>query len=346
MLIIGSFPEGMHSELDSRKEYGETKARQWRDLFVSHKEALSSIAQPQAEEQNKGNISGTVADENGDVIPGAEVVLGGDTTYVRRTVVADQNAFFQFRDLASGGSYYVIVAATGFATWKSQVLHLDPGQFLILDHVTLKVDGGPISVTVTAFPTEIATEEVRIAERQRVLRFIPNFLVVYDRDPAPLTAKLKFELAFRVAIDPVTFVGVAGFAAINQGANTPNFPQGLKGYGQRAGVLYADGFTDLMLGGALLPSVLHQDPRYFYQGTGTTKSRLPHALFSPFWSRGDNGKWQPTIPALAVISRQRPFRKPTIRPRTRDPDWYLVILRSEPESAWSADLRRSFFCAS
>ena len=254
--------------------------------------------QVSAGEARNGNISGTVTDENGDLIPGAEAVLSNDAPYVRQTVVADENGSFEFRNLEPGGAYSVAVTATGFARWKSPVLHLDPGQFLILDHVELKVDGGPISVTVTASPVEIATEEVRIAEHQRVLGFIPNFLVVYDSNPAPLTAKLKFRLALRVAIDPVTFIGVAGFAAINQGANTPNFVQGLKGYGQRAGALYADGFTDLMLGGALLPSLLHQDPRYFYRGTGTTKSRLLHALLSPFWCRGDNGKWQPNYSSL------------------------------------------------
>lgn len=265
---------------------------------ASTQERDNEAVSPQTGEQQKGSISGTVTDENAEVIPGAEISLGSDSPNVRRTVIADQNGFFQFSKLESGSSYHVTVAANGFASWRSQVLHLDPGQFLFLNDVALKVDGGPVSVIVTASPVEIATEQVQIAEHQRVLGFIPNFLVVYDRNPAPLTAKLKFKLALRVAVDPVTFIGVAGFAAINQGANTPNYVQGLKGYGQRAGALYADGFTDLMLGGAILPSLLHQDPRYFYQGTGTTKSRLIHALMSPFWCRGDNGKWQVNYSSL------------------------------------------------
>ena len=48
----------------------------------------------------------------------------------------------------------------------------------------------------------------------------------------------------------------------------------------------------------MLPSLLHQDPRYFYQGTGTTTSRLKHALFSPFVCRGDNGKPQVNFASL------------------------------------------------
>jgi hypothetical protein len=48
-----------------------------------------------------------------------------------------------------------------------------------------------------------------------------------------------------------------------------------------------------MIGGAILPSLLHQDPRYFYQGTGTTRSRILQAVSSPFVCRGDNGGLQP-----------------------------------------------------
>src|SRR5579863_3273920 len=311
-----NLPCGMHSNLSSGDLGADYAAGQSLELPLDEVRQISMApglgssgpdptqvrdsqeALPQAGEQKNGSISGTVTDDNAEVIPGAEVTLGSDAPNVRQTTIADQNGFFEFSKLEAGSSYHVTVAANGFASWRSEVLHLDPGQFLFLNDITLKVDGGPVSVVVTASPVEIATEQVRIAEHQRVLGFIPNFLVVYDRDPAPLTAKLKFKLALRVAVDPVTFIGVAGFAAINQGANTPNYVQGLKGYGQRAGALYADGFTDLMLGGAILPSLLHQDPRYFYQGTGSTRSRLVHALMSPFWCRGDNGKWQVNYSSL------------------------------------------------
>jgi len=53
-----------------------------------------------------------------------------------------------------------------------------------------------------------------------------------------------------------------------------------------------------MIGGAILPSLLHEDPRYFYQGTGATKSRLRHAMFSPFVSKRNNGTWGPNYSSL------------------------------------------------
>jgi hypothetical protein len=44
--------------------------------------------------------------------------------------------------------------------------------------------------------------------------------------------------------------------------------------------------------------LLHQDPRYFYQGTGTTGSRIQHAMFSVFVAKGDNGRWQPNYSSV------------------------------------------------
>ena len=90
----------------------------------------------------------------------------------------------------------------------------------------------------------------------------------------PLTAKLKFKLAVKVSADPITFAGIFFMAGVNQGARIPDYRSGAVGYGERVGAVAADGFTDIMIGGAILPSLLHQDPRYYYQGTGTNRSRL------------------------------------------------------------------------
>ena len=42
----------------------------------------------------------------------------------------------------------------------------------------------------------------------------------------------------------------------------------------------------------VLPSLLHQDPRYFYQGTGSGKSRAIHAMSYAIICKGDNGRSQ------------------------------------------------------
>jgi hypothetical protein len=247
-------------------------------------------------EVKPGNIVGTVTDVNGDTVPNATVVLEGADD--RRTSVANENGYFQFPDVKPGGGYHVSIRAEGFADWTSPVVDLEASQFKILGDIKLQVLPARTTVYVTQYSEEVATEQVMVEEQQRVLGFIPNFYVVYDPDPVPLTTKLKFRLALKVAEDPVTALGVAFLSGVQQAGDSPDYGQGAQGYGKRFGANAADGFTDIMIGGAILPSLLRQDPRYFYQGTGTKSSRMRHAVFHPFVCRGDNGKWQPNYSSL------------------------------------------------
>ena len=246
-----------------------------------------------------GTLSGTVLDSNGDLIPGATVVVDDGKDRDRRSMGAGDNGQFQFGGLAPGNSYRVLVSAPGFKDWTSPALTLSPGQFQIVSGIELKLANAESSVVVYSSTEQIATQQVRIEEQQRVLGFIPNFYVVYDsKNAVPMTTKLKFQMALRVSIDPITFAGSAFLAGINQAADTPDYREGAIGYGQRFGAVYTDGLTDILFGGAILPSLLHQDPRYFYQGTGTKKSRLMHALANPFICRGDNGNLQPNYSSI------------------------------------------------
>ena len=251
-----------------------------------------------APEPQPGHMSGTATDVNDDIIPGATVVLDGPSLQEKRTVVANDNGSFAFDDLKPGVTYHVTISADGFVSWTSPSIVVAPGQYLFLSESKLAISGGVTSVTVSSSPEEIAVEQVRAEEKQRVLGIIPNFYVVYDHDAAPLTTKLKFKLALKAETDPITFVGVAFVAGLDQAGATPNYGLGAAGYGQRLGALYANGFTDIMIGGAILPSVLHQDPRYFYMGTGSIKARTLHALAAPFICKGDNGRWQPNYSSI------------------------------------------------
>ncbi len=260
-----------------------------------HEKAGQQIAAPGLQ---TGNISGTVIDVNGDLVPGATVVLDGPVLEDHRTILANENGLFEFDGLKTGTPYRVTISAKGFVDWTSPAVILKPGQYMFLTDIKLQVAGGVTSVNVASSTEQIAIEQVRIEEQQRVFGFIPNFYVVYDPNAVPLTVKLKFKLAFRAATDPVTFVAVAFMAGIYQAASTPDYVEGAKGYGQRMGSSYTDGFTDIIFGGAILPSLLHQDPRYFYQGTGTKKSRALHAFLSPFVCKGDNGRLQPNYSSV------------------------------------------------
>ena len=245
-----------------------------------------------------GAIMGTVTDVNGDAVPDAAVSLeelgSGDPS----SIVTKENGFFEFHDVKAGVSYRVSIKATGFADWQSPPLAVEPGQFKILTDIELRIEIERTTINVTYDPVQVATEQVKIEERQKVLGFIPNYYVVYDRDAAPLTAKLKFDLALKTSVNPVTIGGVGLYSGMQQAGDTPNYGQGMKGYGKRFGANAAGGLSDIMIGGAILPSLLRQDPRYFYQGTRTTSSRIRHAVSNPFVCKGDNGKWQPNYSSM------------------------------------------------
>lgn len=243
-----------------------------------------------------GQITGTVTDSNGDVISGATVALRRlDGTDLLK-LVSDDNGFFDFMQL-DAGSYRVIISAPDFADWTSADLVLNPGQYMLLSDCKLRLTV-TTTINVAYTPEEIATEQVQVEEKQRAFGIIPNFYVVYDANPAPLTTRLKFHLAMKTSTDVVSVLGVAALAGINQAGNTPDYRQGWKGYGERFGAAAADGFSDIMIGGAILPSILRQDPRYYYKGTGTNKSRILHAISGPFVCRSDNGELQPNYSSI------------------------------------------------
>jgi Carboxypeptidase regulatory-like domain len=240
-----------------------------------------------------GDVSGTVTDSYGDVVPGATVLIKGSNSANGQSQAANDNGFFEFKNVTPGIPYQITVNANGFDPWVSPPVIVASGQYFDVTGIKLRLQNAVSSVTVVASTEQIATEQVTIAEQQRILGFIPNFYVVYNsKDAVPLTTKLKFQMAYKVSIDPVSILGAAALAGMNQAGDRPDYQQGWKGYGQRFGAAYADGLTDILFGGAILPSLLHQDPRYFYQGTGTVKSRTLHALANPFICKGDNGRQQ------------------------------------------------------
>jgi hypothetical protein len=249
-------------------------------------------------ELKRGIITGTVIDVNGDPVPSATVELRRADNGDCRMATTPDRGEFEFRDVQPGVPYEITIKAKDFADWNSSNITLESGQFKIVTGIQLRIRTEVTQVHVTYDPVQVAADQLKAEEHQRVLGFIPNFYVSYEQDPAPLTAKMKFQLALKVSTDPVTAAGVLGVASIRQAANSPKYGQGWGAFGERFGATAADGFSDILIGGAILPSLLHQDPRYFYQGTGTTGSRIRHAMFSPFVARSDSGKWMPNYSSI------------------------------------------------
>lgn len=271
-------------------------------ILVAVAVAFSSRSSAQSPETPAGQpatVMGTVTDVNGDSVVGATVVITSSGSLSRLTAETDEKGFFEFNSVKPSSSYQIFVTAGGFADWTSPVIALTPGQFKLLGNIQLRVATQRTTIHVAYNPVEAATEQLKAEEKQRAFGIIPNFYVSYEgEDAAPLTSKMKCELALKVSYDPVTIGGVGLVAGIRQAANSPKYGQGWAAYGERFGATAADGFTDIMIGGAILPSLLHEDPRYFYKGTGSTESRLWHAISSPFISRRDNGSWGPNYSSL------------------------------------------------
>jgi hypothetical protein len=240
------------------------------------------------------SVHGIVESADGTVYEGARVELdltsaSGVTSSNQQT---DASGAFNFVQL-SPGEFKLTISSGGFVT-QSVSGDLLPGEAFDAHTIVLPMATAANSVQVSAgSQAEIAQAQLNVEEQQRVLGFFPNYYVSYDHNAVALTTRQKYQLAWRTSIDPVTFMLVGAVAGIEQASNTfKGYGQGAQGYAQRYGSNYADGFTGTMIGGAVLPSVFKQDPRYFYKGTGTIRSRTMYAIAMAVICKGDNGRWQ------------------------------------------------------
>jgi len=139
-----------------------------------------------------------------------------------------------------------------------------------------------------------AEEELKLQEKQRVMGVMASFNTTTNKNAAPLSPSQKFKLFFKSATDPWPFLLAGTVAGIGQAENTtPEWGQGIRGYAKRFGAGYSDYFIGNFFGNAALPSLLHEDPRYFQKGTGSTMSRFLWAAASTVWCKRDNGGWGP-----------------------------------------------------
>src|SRR5580698_4407279 len=239
-----------------------------------------------------GSISGTVMDQSGAVIAGARVTLTGEDGSIHHEVVSGADGQFSFTGIAPG-PFQLTITSAGFATQTySGVLH--SGEIDTRPPIVLTVASNVTEVQVGVSPVEVAEEQIKIEEKQRVLAVIPNFYVSYIPNAAPLNSRQKFKLAFRTTVDPFTVLVTAGFAGVEQAQNHfRGYGQGAQGYAKRFAAGYGDTITSTFIAGAILPSLLKQDPRYFYKGTGSTRSRTLYAIANSVICKGDNRRWQP-----------------------------------------------------
>jgi hypothetical protein len=242
-------------------------------------------------------LSGTVTDEDGAMVPGAKITLQDAASKKTLSAFTDAEGHFSFSNVATG-AFTLTAAAAGMQS-VTQHGTLNADESLELPPIALHAAASDVVEVSSLTQQEVAEVQMKQEEKQRLVGLVPNFYVTYDWNAAPLTPKQKFKLAARSLVDPATFIIAGGFAGIQQATNEfSGYGPGAAGYGKRFGAQMANAGIGAMLGGAALPVLFHQDPRYFYKGTGTKWQRTKYALSMAVIARGDNGKWQPAYAGL------------------------------------------------
>lgn len=254
-------------------------------------------AQPPSQSQDGGSIHGLVLDPNGAVYPGARVTLTEPPGGFRRMTMTDAAGHFDFANVPPG-AFRLTVSVRGMrAPVVTGLLH--PGESYAPQTIVMPLATSTTEVRVTTSEKEIETEQLHFEEKQRVLGIFPNFYVAYEPNAPALTTKQKYALEWKTAIDPVTILGAAAVAGIEQANNDlSGYGQGAQGYAKRFGASYGTGLIGGVLGNSVLPQVFHQDPRYFYKGTGTIRSRAFYAIAMSVMARGDNKRWEPNYSGI------------------------------------------------
>jgi hypothetical protein len=130
--------------------------------------------------------------------------------------------------------------------------------------------------------------------KDRLFFALPNFLTVENVGQIPpLTTGQKFKVVARSSFDYIEFPWFGFLAGISQAQNSePGYGQGAAGYGKRYGAAFADGTIENFWTSAILPSVLHQDPRFYELGKGSFWHRTGYAVSRIFVTRSDSARSQ------------------------------------------------------
>ena len=268
---------------------------------VSSSQPAATGAAPQQAPAVTGTsiIVGDVVDSHNGLVPDAHVTAtelmpaaGTKPSPEPREAKSDSAGHFELRNLPAG-AWTVTVTAAGLTTFVSPRTVLHTGERVELQGVVLSIPEQHADVTVTMTLEQVAEQEIHDEEHQRVLAVFPNYNTSYVWNAAPLNARQKFQLSAKSTFDPMSFLTAGIVASLEQAhGDFPGFGPGAPGFGKRYAAAWGTTLIGHTIGFAILPSVLRQDPRYFYMGTGSKKARAIHAIASSFLCRGNSGHTQ------------------------------------------------------
>jgi len=250
-----------------------------------------SAGEQSPDQRLSGNVAGTIVDRSGAAVAGARVKLTPEDQSASREALSGDDGQFSLSNIPAG-PFQLTIMSEGFETQTSSGV-LRSGETCVVPQIVLAVATATSEVRVVPSQVEIAEDQIKVEEKQRVLGVIPNFYVTYVQNAVPLTPRQKFELAWKSTVDPVNLAVTGAIAGIQQAQDDfSGYGQGGQGYAKRLGASYGNFIVGTYIGGAILPSLLKQDPRYFYKGTGSKRSRVLYAIANSVICKGDNGRWQ------------------------------------------------------
>jgi hypothetical protein len=256
--------------------------------------AESPAGAQQPDERLPGSISGTIIDQTGTAVVGARVRLTREDQSPNQEMTSGDDGQFSFANIVPG-PFHLTITSEGFSAQSSSgILH--SGEVCIVPQIKLVIATSITEVKVELSPIEMAQEQIKEQEKQRVLGIFPNFYVSYvpNARSSHLEAKVRARPEDDSGSSPISLALLGAIAGVEQATNSFSaYGQGAQGYAKRYGASYADFATNAFIGGAILPSLLKQDPRYFYKGSGSGRSRALYAIANAVICKGDNGHWQP-----------------------------------------------------
>jgi hypothetical protein len=140
-------------------------------------------------------------------------------------------------------------------------------------------------------PDPGAAAQIVPLEDKRVFGVIPNNRTTEGSLPfEPISVKRKMTIAAKDSFAYPLGLTSSLFAALYQFEDqNPSFGQGMSGYARRLATSYSDQVVGNIMTEGILPSLLHEDPRYFRVGEGSKWSRIRSAVMQIMVTRTDSG---------------------------------------------------------
>jgi hypothetical protein len=186
----------------------------------------------------------------------------------------------------------------------------------------------------------------------RIFEVMPNYTVENQNSAPPLSSGSKFRLATASVFDWFAYPFNMALAGIDQANNSPkSWGQGWGAYGKRVGENFADNSIGTYMTVAILPSILHEDPRYYQMAKGSFKRRAWHAADRLFVTRKDSGgheiNYSELVGNAAAAAFSNVYHPAEDRTASRNLETYGMLIfwdgvSNELKEFWP-DIRRKVF---